>query len=87
MESKGNSGIEPYNETGLRSETIKGVRSVEFPPTDASVRFVSDKEYQRVMAARGYDPDADFHEFMDAEDFTGAIRVRIDGVDGLLCTT
>jgi hypothetical protein len=39
------------------------------------------------MAARGYDPDADFHEFMDAEDFTGAIRVRIDGVDGLLCTT
>lgn len=39
------------------------------------------------MKARGYDPDADFQEFMDAEDFTGAIRARIDGVDGLLCTT
>jgi len=51
------------------------------------VRFVSDMEYRRVMKARGYDPDADFHEFMDAEDFTGAIRVKMGGVGGLLCTT
>ena len=87
MESEGNSRIETSDETTLRSETIIGVRSVEFPPSDADVHFVSDEEYRRVMAARRYDPDADFHEFLDAEDFTCAIRVRIDGVDGLLCTT
>ena len=39
------------------------------------------------MKARGYAPDADFMEFMAAEDFTGAIRVKINGVSGMLCTT
>lgn len=75
------------DETSLRAELVNGVQSVEFPDGGASVRFVSDMEYRRVMKARGYDPDADFQEFMDAEDFTGAIRVKMGGVDGLLCTT
>ena len=75
------------DETELRSEWIKGCRTVEFPEEDSCVRFVTDAEYRRVMKARGYDPDSDLLEFMDAEDFTGAIRVRMDGKDGMLCTT
>jgi hypothetical protein len=75
-----------HDETELRSEWVKGVRTVEFPEEGSCVRFVTDSEYRRVMKARGYDPDADLSEFMDAEDFTGAIRVRIDGEDGMLCT-
>ncbi len=67
--------------------TDHGTRTVEFPDGDGEVRFVADAEYRRVMKARGYDPDADLAEFMDAEDFTGAIRVKINGVSGMLCTT
>ena len=74
-------------ETALRAERLTGIHSVEFPDGDGEVRFVADAEYRRVMKARGYDPDADLAEFMDAEDFTGAIRVKIDGVSGMLCTT
>ena len=87
MASKGKGTDSQFDETTLRAELINGVQSVEFPDGGASVRFVSDMEYRRVMKARGYDPDADFHEFMDAEDFTGAIRVKMGGVGGLLCTT
>ena len=87
MASKAKSGTGQADETALRAERVIGIRPVEFPDGDGEVRFVSDEEYRRVMKARGYDPDADFQEFMDAEDFTGAIRARIDGVDGLLCTT
>ena len=71
----------------LRAERITGTRTVEFPDGDGEVRFVADAEYRRVMKARGYDPDADLAEFMDAEDFTGAIRMKINGVSGMLCTT
>ena len=71
----------------LRAERITGTRTVEFPDGDGELRFVADAEYRRVMKARGYDPDADLAEFMDAEDFTGAIRVKINGVSGMLCTT
>ena len=74
------------DKTELRSEWIKGIREVEFPEEGSRVRFVTDAEYRRVMKARGYVPDADLSEFMDAEDFTGAIRVRMDGKDGMLCT-
>ena len=73
--------------TALRAEGITGTRTVEFPDGDGEVLFVADAEYRRVMKARGYDPDADLAEFMDAEDFTGAIRVKINGVSGMLCTT
>ena len=74
-------------ETALRAERLTGIHSVEFPDGDGEVRFITDAEYRRVMKARGYAPDADFMEFMAAEDFTGAIRVKIDGVSGMLCTT
>ena len=73
--------------TDLRAERITGTRTVEFPDGDGEVRFITDAEYRRVMKARGYAPDADFMEFMAAEDFTGAIRVKINGVSGMLCTT
>ena len=75
------------DETELRAERVKGVHAIEIANGDASVRFVSDCEYRRVMTARGYDPESDFREFMDAEDFTDAIRVKLDGVDGWLCST
>ena len=74
-------------ETALRAERLTGIHSVEFPDGDGEVRFITDAEYRRVMKARGYAPDADFMEFMAAEDFTGAIRVKINGVSGMLCTT
>ena len=72
------------DDTSLRAEWVGGARTVEFPKR--TVRFVTDVEYRRVMKARGFDPDTDLQEFMDAEDFTGAIRVKIGGASGMLCT-
>jgi len=86
MPSKKNLQSGVHDETALRSEWIKGIRAVEFPAEGSRVKFVSDAEYRRVMKARGYDPDSALSEFMDAEDFTGAIRVRMDGKYGMLCT-
>ena len=87
MAAKDNCRAEQGDETSLRAVRVTGMRSIEFPDGGDAVWFVSDGEYRRVMRARGFSPKRGFSEFMDAEDFTSAIRVKVDGVCGMLCTT